>query len=302
MKKGFSRMIYIFLILHLLFISSTLRSDEKKSDPGKKAYEILREADSLARSGKILNAVSTYLKASDIYKKALKDDPDNRIYKTNFKYCLGKRGYIQIKEAQRTMKDKKYDDSAKFFNGASKAYEYALKKLPGERNFIQNLKYAKDHGAEVKFQSLLEKKAAAPKFELQSFNGRKITSENLKDSVVLLEFWAGWCPSCKKSMPKLQNLHKRYFLKGLLITAVAMDKVKTWGKYGSEKRAVETAKNHNFSFAWGTEKIANDYGNFNSIPTVILIDHKGNLYKKVSYKEQDEKSLSTMIETLLKRK
>jgi thiol-disulfide isomerase/thioredoxin len=149
---------------------------------------------------------------------------------------------------------------------------------------------------------LLEKKAAAPEFELQSFHGRKITSENLKDSVVLLEFWAGWCPSCKKSMPKLQNLHKKYFLKGLIITAVAMDRVKTWGKYGSEKKAIETAKAHNFNFVWGTEKIASDYGNFNSIPTVILIDHKGKLYKKVPYKEQNEESLSAMIETLLKKR
>ncbi|MEN8153505.1 MAG: TlpA disulfide reductase family protein [Acidobacteriota bacterium] len=280
---------------------SDLKAEVNDSDPGKLAYKIMKMADSHKRKGEIKEAGKIYMEAASIYKKAVKSDPGNRIYKNNFKYCLGTRGFIQIKHAQKLFKEKNFKEAAIYYKGAETSYKYALLELPDERNFKTNMKYAQFHGGTANFEHILNSKGKIPPFKLEGFTGRKITSEILKDNVILLEFWAGWCPSCKKSMTMLQKLHKKYFLKGLTVLAVAMDRVKTWKKYGSEKKAVETSKNHNFSFAWGTEKTYIDYGNFNSIPTVLLIDKKGNFYKKISSEERTEENLSKIIETLLKK-
>lgn len=301
MKIKYPTIIFLLSIFLITGNISGLLAEEKSSDPGKLAYKIMRMADTHKKKGEIKEAEKIYMEAASIYKKAIEDDPENRGYKTNYKYCLGTRGFMQIKQAQKLFKEKNFKEAAKYYKGAEISYKYALHKLPGEKNFETNMKYARYHGGTANFEYLLNSKGKIPSFELEGFSGKKITSENLEGNVILIEFWAGWCPSCKKSMPKLQKLHRKYFLKGLTVLAIALDRVKTWKKYGSEKKSVETSKSHNFGFAWGTEKTYVDYGNFNSIPTIILVDRKGNLYKKVPTEERDEENLSKLIETLLKK-
>jgi peroxiredoxin len=50
----------------------------------------------------------------------------------------------------------------------------------------------------------------APDFELTTFDGKGIRLEDLRGKVVLLNFWATWCPPCKAEMPDLNALHQQY--------------------------------------------------------------------------------------------
>jgi thiol-disulfide isomerase/thioredoxin len=47
--------------------------------------------------------------------------------------------------------------------------------------------------------------------------------ETIKGRVVLVDFWASWCPPCRKSFPALEELHRQYAEKGLTIIAVNVD-------------------------------------------------------------------------------
>jgi peroxiredoxin len=66
-------------------------------------------------------------------------------------------------------------------------------------------------------------------FTLQDLDGKSWTLKELRGSVVALNFWATWCPPCRKEMPDLDSLYKQFKDQGLVILAVSdegADKVK----------------------------------------------------------------------------
>ncbi len=295
----FRSIMLVIISISILISHGVISGAENSEDPGKLAYKVMKTAESHKKKGDVYEAGKIFLEAAMMYKRAIKNEPDNRGYKTNFKYCLGTRGYIQIKKGDSLLKEKKYGEASKHFKWAADAYSYALKELPGERNFKTNMEYAQYHGGTANFEHQLRKNGAAPALKIKNFKGGEIVLDNHKGKVVLLEFWAGWCPSCKKSLPVLEKLYKELSPGGFEIIAVAMDKDKTWKKYGSDKKAVETSKEFSFKFGWGDKSVSNAYGNFNSVPTIILIDKKGDLVKKITSGERTEENLSKLIRSLL---
>jgi peroxiredoxin len=63
----------------------------------------------------------------------------------------------------------------------------------------------------------------ASDFSLQDMSGKTVKLSDYKGKVVLLEFWATWCPPCRASVPGLEKLHNAYKDKGLVVLAVSMD-------------------------------------------------------------------------------
>ena len=66
--------------------------------------------------------------------------------------------------------------------------------------------YAKD---------LLKPGTVAPDFMLRSNLGEMKTFSNYRGSYVVLEFWASWCPDCRKDMPRMKALNDAYRQKGV---------------------------------------------------------------------------------------
>ena len=63
----------------------------------------------------------------------------------------------------------------------------------------------------------------APDFSLPDLSGKTVSLEQFRGKVVLLDFWATWCPPCRMTIPLLINLQEQYGKKGLIILGVSID-------------------------------------------------------------------------------
>jgi thiol-disulfide isomerase/thioredoxin len=62
-----------------------------------------------------------------------------------------------------------------------------------------------------------------PAIDVADRAGKKVDLRELKGQVVLVDFWASWCGPCREEMPVLEELHKKYAHRGLVIVGVNID-------------------------------------------------------------------------------
>jgi thiol-disulfide isomerase/thioredoxin len=85
--------------------------------------------------------------------------------------------------------------------------------------------------------------------------------------VVVLEFWATWCPPCKATIPELIALQKKYVGKGLVVLGVSIDED---GDLTPKLSAFSKENKINYPILIGNEEVSKAYGVM-SIPATFLI-------------------------------
>lgn len=120
----------------------------------------------------------------------------------------------------------------------------------------------------------------APDFSLPDLSGKTVTLKQYRGSVVVLDFWATWCPPCRASIPELVKLQEKYKDKGLVILGITTDdKGKVNNAYLQsfcEKFKI------NYSILRYDIKVIQDYfGNqAPALPTMYVIDREGQVRDK----------------------
>ena len=66
-----------------------------------------------------------------------------------------------------------------------------------------------------------DEKRQHPEFTLKDLSGKAWTFQDLRGKVVLVNFWATWCPPCRKEMPDLEKLFERFGAKGFVVLAIS---------------------------------------------------------------------------------
>ena len=69
----------------------------------------------------------------------------------------------------------------------------------------------------------LQEGSIPPNFTLPTLNGKNVTLSSLRGKVVLLNFWASWCPPCMEEMPSLQSLYAKFKNKDFALLAVNIE-------------------------------------------------------------------------------
>ena len=97
---------------------------------------------------------------------------------------------------------------------------------------------------------------ALPNLPFTTLDGRAGSLENLRGKVVLVNFWATWCPYCRKEMPAIQQFYKDYQAKGFeVLTLSTDDDPSKVIKYLSEEGYNFPAAMES-SLGWGERKVA----------------------------------------------
>ena len=120
--------------------------------------------------------------------------------------------------------------------------------------------------------------ALAPDFSLKNLEGAATTIRQQHGKVVLLNFWATWCPPCRKEIPILMKLQATYGPRRLAVLGVAMDEEgsKVVVPFVQRERfALEgTPAPVNYPVLIGTDAVADAY-HVDGLPMTVLIDSAG---------------------------
>ena len=137
---------------------------------------------------------------------------------------------------------------------------------------------------------------AAPDFTLEDMDGESYKLHDYRGKVVLVNFWATWCPPCRKEMPALEALYKKLGGDSFAVLAVNQweDPDHVFA-YTGELNVFPT-----FPILFDPEsKISADYG-VKGLPTSFLIDKKGRLaYRAIGGRAFDHPEVERLIRSLL---
>jgi thiol-disulfide isomerase/thioredoxin len=138
----------------------------------------------------------------------------------------------------------------------------------------------------------------ATDFTLRDLAGKPVRLSELRGSVVLLDFWASWCAPCKKELPALEALQKKYKDSGkkVVVLTVNIDKDRA-----NAEKFLTAAKVKQVRVLLDKEGAVAGQYDLPTMPTSFVIDAKGIVrYVHAGYRPGDEKKVAAEIETYAK--
>jgi thiol-disulfide isomerase/thioredoxin len=114
--------------------------------------------------------------------------------------------------------------------------------------------------------------AKAPPLALKDLRGRTVHISDYRGKIVLLNFWATWCPPCRAEIPDLVKLQREYGKRGLQIIGIT---------YPPERRASVRRFTRrlkvNYPIALGTRKTKALFSADETLPLTVIIDREGTI-------------------------
>jgi peroxiredoxin len=114
---------------------------------------------------------------------------------------------------------------------------------------------------------------AAPAFTLTDLDGKPVSLSDFRGKVVVLDFWATWCPPCRMEIPDFTDLQKEYGSQGVQIVGIALDEP-------DKVQAFARQNGINYPVLLGSDEISMKYGGIEGIPTTFIIDKSGEIVNR----------------------
>lgn len=136
-------------------------------------------------------------------------------------------------------------------------------------------------------------RTAAIDFMLVGIDGANYTLSDQKGRVVIVDFWATWCPPCREEIPHLIKLHETYGEKGVVIWGVGLDEEMKLRAFADEQAI-------SYPVLVGDQSIGQKYG-VQGIPTTFIFDKQNRIaFKHVGFSQGMQAQFIKEIEQLLK--
>lgn len=118
--------------------------------------------------------------------------------------------------------------------------------------------------------------AVAPDFTVRDLAGKEVKLSELRGKVVLVNFWATWCPPCREEIPSMVKLNQTMAGKPFQMLAISIDE----GGKGAIEQFFANSGQSLPAYLDGEQKVAGLYGT-TGVPETFVVDKKGVILKKV---------------------
>ncbi len=144
--------------------------------------------------------------------------------------------------------------------------------------------------------SALDRKIEARDFELMNMDEEKVKLSDYRGKVVLINFWATWCPPCVREMPSMERLYKKIASENFKVLAINQmedaDQVFAFTGQFEDDLSFEILFDT-------TSKVSQSYI-VRGLPTTYLIDKKGHVrYSAVGGREFDHPEIIKVVKQLI---
>ncbi len=126
---------------------------------------------------------------------------------------------------------------------------------------------------EARRASLVPDGAQRSGFTMKRFGGGTLALDDLKGKVVMLDFWATWCPPCREEMPYLVKLAKEFEPQGLVFVAASRDDLET-APYEVAAFVNRHQPDLGPYVVYATDEIASAF-QVTALPTLYFLDREG---------------------------
>ena len=133
------------------------------------------------------------------------------------------------------------------------------------------------------------------KLEGIDLNGKPFNVQSLKGKVVLISFWATWCPPCLVEIPNMKNVYEKYKEKGFEIVGYSIDSsVDALKVFVERDKSPWISLSRRLSIEAKLEDFSKTY-NITDVPAVFLLDKEGKLVSMRAQGEELEKILEKLL-------
>lgn len=156
--------------------------------------------------------------------------------------------------------------------------------VTGAMALDDDAKYAKD---------LIKPGKVMPDFTLNTLDGKAVKLSSYRGHYVVLDFWASWCPDCRRDIPNVKRMYKAFADKGVVFIGVSFDDNKEALSKAVKDLGIEYTQVSELK-KWKSTDTSKKY-KVNWIPTMYLVGPDGKVVVSTVMSEKVEKELTKVF-------
>lgn len=141
--------------------------------------------------------------------------------------------------------------------------------------------------------TVLAQESTAPQFALKDINGHTVRLRAYRGKVVMINFWATWCPPCRAEMPDLVRLQREHAEQGLQIIGITYPP-ETKNRVRRFARSLKV----NYPIILGTRQIKARFSSEETLPLTVVIDRDGkvnNIISGILLREEFDEKIKPLL-------